>query len=390
MEDDRAKLQELIARAQAAEGAIDWGEVAARLEVLKARVDSGGDAGELAGALIELALQLTQRAGLQPPLAPEDELLGDHLAALQAGGERPFLGLDCGFNALNMLWNGLCPGLIVVAGQPSSGKTTFCRQIADEVARREGVPVVYVTLEQSREELRVKTLARLTAELAELGRAEPLDTLTIIRGAWGSGAGRDKRLAALELAAEEYREFAGNLYVVEGTAETTVQAIRQIVVWVLARHGRVPTLAGGPQCLVVIDYLQKLPLSVEDGRRVGSMRERVDLQVLRLRQLARELNSPVLVVSSQARDFYNDASMRVFKESGEIEYSADIAAVLVEEAAEKGGGQRLARDVRLVTVKNRNGPRGWVGFEFQPQYARFVPKADRWEPLPAGGGKQGA
>jgi replicative DNA helicase len=382
MEGEVDKLNELLARAQAAEGAVDWRAVAARLELLRASMERGEAVASVGADLIELGLELRQRAGHLPDIAPETELLSDHLEALKgARGDRPFLGLDCGFNALSMLWNGLCAGLIVLAGQPSSGKTTFCRQIADEVARREKVPVVFVTLEQSREELRVKALSRLTAELAELGACEPLDTLTIIRGGWGRGEVAARRLSALEQAAERYAEFGGNTYVVEGTADTTVEAIREVVVWVLSRHGVVPQPSGPPQCLVVVDYLQKLPLSAEDSRRVGSLREKIDLQVLRLRQLARELASPVLVVSSQARDFYNDASMRVFKESGEIEYSADIAAVLVEKAREESGQRRVARDVMLVTVKNRNGPRGAVAFEFQPQYARFVPKSDTWQPV---------
>lgn len=380
MGEGRERLDELIARAEAAEGAVDWQAVTAELERLRARAGAGGSAAEIAGELIELGLELMHSAGLLPPLASEGELLQEYVDSLKAAvGDRPYLGLDCGFNALNMLWNGLCPGLVVVAGQPACGKTTFCKQVADEVARRERVPVVYVSLEQSREELRVKSLARLSAELAEVGGTEPLDTLTIIRGQWGTGEKAQRRREALDRAVDEYASFAGHLYVVEGTAETTVQAIRQVALWVLARHEAAMEGGGARgRCLVIVDYLQKLPLSPEDGRRVSSLRERIDLQVLRLRQLARELDSPVLVVSSQARDFYNDASMRVFKESGEIEYSADVAAVLVEKDGE--GQERLARDVGLVTVKNRNGPRGAVGFEFQPQYARFVPTTDVWQP----------
>ena len=86
----------------------------------------------------------------------------DILNARRADG-RAWLGLDCGFNHLNEVLNGLTEGVIILAGAPSCGKTTLAKQIADHVAEVEKVPVLFYSFEQSAEELRIKSLARLSS-----------------------------------------------------------------------------------------------------------------------------------------------------------------------------------------------------------------------------------
>jgi replicative DNA helicase len=87
--------------------------------------------------------------------------------------------------------------------------------------------------------------------------------------------------------------------------------------------------------------------------------------------MARDLNVAVLCISSENRAGYGSARMDVFKESGGIEYSADIAAVLTEpKGATPANADYRALELRIV--KNRNGERGVIQFKFYPAIAKFV------------------
>jgi len=92
----------------------------------------------------------------------------DELDARRSDG-RVFLGLDCGFNHLNEVLNGLGTGVYILAGAPSCGKTTLAKNIADHVAEAEKVPVLFYSFEQSAEELRIKSLARLSLVDSRVG-----------------------------------------------------------------------------------------------------------------------------------------------------------------------------------------------------------------------------
>src|SRR5262249_5360926 len=72
-----------------------------------------------------------------------------------------FQGLDSGFQHLNYLCNGLDTGLFVLAAKPGEGKTTLVWQMCCQAAAINQVPVIFVSMEQSKWELRAKALARL-------------------------------------------------------------------------------------------------------------------------------------------------------------------------------------------------------------------------------------
>jgi replicative DNA helicase len=166
-----------------------------------------------------------------------------------------------------------------------------------------------------------------------------------------------------------YAETANHLTVVEGDDTTTIDVIREVATGKVAR-------AGASRCLVAVDYLQVLPLAAGDAGRVTSPKDRVDLHVSALRRLGRDLNASVLCISSENRAGYRSKAMDVFKESGGIEYSSDIAAVLTRDKAASAtatatatGGYRV-EDLNIV--KNRNGECGVVKFKFYASRAEFV------------------
>jgi replicative DNA helicase len=273
------------------------------------------------------------------------------LLSHQRGSE--FLGLDSGFAHFNALCNGLDTGLIVLAAPPGRGKTTLAWQIACQTAEICQVPVIFISMEQSKGELRAKALARLSK----------LEYRHILRGRLRSDdtANSQKLLDA----AHCYAVLGRHLTVVEGDENTTIDTIHQLAAMKLAQ-------SGADRCLVVVDYLQILPIRRQDADRVTSPRDRVDLHVSALRRMARELDSPVLAISAENRAGYRSRQLDVFKESGGIEYSADIAMILTRDKQNSPAADAEFRNLDLNIVKNRNGECGVVKFRFYAARAEFM------------------
>jgi replicative DNA helicase len=264
-----------------------------------------------------------------------------------------FTGLDSGFTILNEICNGLDTGLITVAAPPAVGKTTLAWQISQQVAQLNDVPVLFVSLEQSKKELRAKALARLSKIHAH----------HIARGRLHSND--PEQMAKVRQAANEYFAIGRNLTVIEGDDTTTIRTIADIAHAKMARDG-------ARRRLVAVDYLQILPLSPEDAGRITTAKDRVDFNVSALRRLARRLDSPVIAVSAQNRAGYESKKLDSFKESGAIEYSSDIAAILTRDRQTTGSTGEMFRAMELTIRKNRNGQEGVVKFKFYPERAEFI------------------
>jgi replicative DNA helicase len=291
----------------------------------------------------------------------EAEAWPAYLAALEAAQDpaHDFLGLDTGFAHLNYVANGLMAGLFVLGASPSTGKTTFVKQLADQVVEANpDAACLFVSLEQSREELRVKTLSRLSG----------VENRDILRGRL------DRALTgwkAVKEAAQGYHgAVAGRFFILEGDKTTTPDRIRLAAL-------QVKRATQAARLLVVVDYLQIVP--TEEQYR--DPRNRVDAVVSDLRRLARDLDAAVVAVSSVGRTSYASPGMAAFKESGGVEYGADLGAVMTRKADDpkgqstfKGITGRQWKRVSLDIVKNRNGERSRIEFDFFPQVSTFVEK----------------
>ena len=220
---------------------------------------------------------------------PDNELksLPEYVRVLQLksnGGD--FTGLDTDFDHLNRVFNGLGAGFHVIAAQPGAGKTTFAWQIANQVAALAKVPVIYVNYEQSKAELREKTLSRLTG----------IDTRQFRRGklTLEDPINKPKVLAAL---GQYAIEIAPHTTIVEADEKTTTLEIEMIVQGILKK-------AGATSCLLVVDYLQLVPHSGSLGKSALNMMDKVTLSISALRRIARKLNVSVLAISSHNRAGY--------------------------------------------------------------------------------------
>jgi len=265
--------------------------------------------------------------------------------------------IPTGFSLLDKcLGDGLYPGLCMIGAVPSLGKTTFALQIADNAALS-GTDVLIFSLEMSRFELISKSISRHTAMyLTENGgyAANAKSTREVSNGKyWRYFTDKDKEL--VEAAIRNYEKYADNVFVKEGVGDLSVIDIRKTVEEHIAATGKTP--------LVIVDYLQILaphPDYVRSAERVIA-----DKTTTELKRISRDFNTPVVVISSFNRQNYNQqVNFASFKESGGLEYGADILIGLQFDGVgndkysdtEAKSGKEY--HIELVILKNRNGRTG--------------------------------
>lgn len=284
----------------------------------------------------------------------------------------------------NALGGGLKRGLIVLGAINSVGKTTFLNMIADNLAES-GRPVLFVTVEQSAQELTAKSLSRrmylMDHDLGNVSYSE-LDTMSE-RRCWSDG-----RNALLAEARSWFNACVA-------PHERYLQAHNQPSVADIAETAYAMEERFDAKPIVIIDYLQILaPMSDRDNDK-----QAVDKNVMALRQLSRDLKTTVICVSSLNRSSYSGAiSIDSFKESGAIEYSADILLGLqprdlaeslegVSEGKQKAEATKIMtnmkaafrRECEIVILKQRAGvvPAKGLPIDFLPRFSLFEePRSD--------------
>lgn len=271
-----------------------------------------------------------------------------------------FPGLD------KALDGGLYEGLYVLGAVSSLGKTAFCMQIADQLAAA-GTDVLVFTLEMSAFELMARSISRETF-LTDATKGRTLSkTVRGVLDPRRRARSPARELAHLEAAQERYGSYASHIWFVEGDHETGLEAIRRGVERHLSETGRKP--------VVVIDYLQIIaPSDVH-----FTDKQNLDRAVCALKKLSRTHGLTLLAISSFNRENYNlEATMSAFKESGGIDYSADVLLGLQA----RGAGSRNfsleeekkkdPRELELKILKNRSAALGSPSpFRYYPAYSCF-------------------
>ncbi len=290
-----------------------------------------------------------------------------------------------GFGSLDSLLDGgLYAGLYVVGAISSLGKTTFCLQIADQIAQR-GQYVLVFSLEMAKNELIAKTVSRLTLikDLAEYqSTAHAKTTRGILTGTrYGHYSQTEREL--IRWAVENYSETGANyISITEGVGNVGTAEIREKVEKYV-RAGKLP--------IVLIDYLQILaPADIR-----ATDKQNTDKAVLELKRLSRDYNIPILAISSFNRDNYTaPVNLASFKESGAIEYSSDCLIGLQYEGMdyidgetdgarqkrirklvkeqEQIGRSGQAQSIQVKVLKHRNGSKGDIMLDFYPMFNYFT------------------
>jgi len=275
--------------------------------------------------------------------------------------------ISTGFKMLDdTLRGGLREGLICVGGISSLGKTTLALQIMDNIAKQ-GKDVLIFSLEMSAHELRAKTIARESYNLAieQTGFSQDAVTTIEILDRELLQALPKQNQATFTQAYGRYLKYAKHIFIHEAVGKFTVNDIKARVEEHIKATGRTP--------VILVDYLQILQ-PAEPGL---SDKAKVSYDVLMLKQLSRDNHTPVMVISSFNRDSYDkSASFSSFKESGEIEYSADALLALQLTAIRTGEDiaealNEAPRRIDVKFLKNRNGTLGISSFNATLAYNCF-------------------
>ena len=209
--------------------------------------------------------------------------------------------LKSGYPNLDAVTN-LYPGLYVIGAISSIGKTTFVHQMCDQIAEA-GSHVLFISMEQSTLELASKSIARnIAKEDAEYG----LTSLQVRRSGLSD--------PAIQKARDKYMAYADRVIVAECSFQATIRNISALVENYLKKYNVKP--------VVVIDYLQVIQA---DPKLHMSTKDLVDYHVRILKKLQSDYQLTMIVVSSVNRQNYMTAiDFESFKESGGIEYTADV------------------------------------------------------------------
>jgi len=268
----------------------------------------------------------------------------------QHGGD--ITGISTGFSDFDNMTSGLQRSdLIIVAGRPAMGKTTFAMNIAEHVAINNKLPVAVFSMEMSAEQLVMRilsSLSRVNLQSIRTGKLNDED--------W------NRITTAISLLSE------APLFIDEsgGLNPTELQA-----------RARRLMREQGELGLIVVDYVQLMQVpDIKENRTVE-----VSAISRALKLLAKDLNIPVIALSQLNRGLEQRPDKRPrmadLRESGSLEQDADIIVFIYrdevyhEDSQDKGTAE-------IIIGKQRNGPTGKVKLTFLGNITKFENYSDTY------------
>jgi replicative DNA helicase len=286
---------------------------------------------------------------------PIKEVLSKSFEAIEKLFEKPGLvtGVETGFVDLDRMTAGFQPSdLIIIAGRPSMGKTSFALDISRFASTRRGIPTAIFSLEMSKEQLALRLLcseARVDSTKVRTGYLGKAD--------WPKLTAAGSRLADAPIFIDDS------------------PAVSSLDVRAKARRLYAEHKVG----LIVIDYLQLM----HSNRNSESRQLEISEISRSMKALAKELNVPIVALSQLSRAVESRTDKRPMlsdlRESGSIEQDADVVMFIYRdevynpEAGQEGKAEILVR-------KQRNGPIGEAHIAFLKNYTRFENLEEREMP----------
>ena len=316
------------------------------------------------GSLFELsqknmAQEYTQ---IDPIVKQAHELLVKAAHNQESGG---LTGISTGFTQLDKITAGWQPSdLVIIAGRPAMGKTSFALSLAKNIAIDSRVPVAFFSLEMNN----VQLVNRLLSNVCSISGSKIL-----------SG----------QLDPSDWERFDNNIRKMEG-APIYVDDTPGLSVFELRTKARRLVREHGIKVLMV-DYLQ---LMNANGMRFSSRQEEVSTISRSLKGLAKELNIPVLALSQlnrtvEQRDGIEGKRPQLsdLRESGAIEQDADLVLFVHRpeyyRIFQDEKGNDLHGKAQIIIAKHRKGATDDVLLSFRGEYTRFAnPDEDSF--MPAG------
>mgnify|MGYP002876999589 FL=1 len=253
-------------------------------------------------------------------------------------------GISSGFRDIDEMTSGLQPAdLIIVAGRPSMGKTSFMMNMAESAAISGESPVLVFSMEMPSDSLVLRMLS-------SLGR---IDQTKIRTGQLGDDDW--PRLTSAVTLLNDKPLF------IDDTAALSPNEIRSRARRVVREHGKLG--------MILLDYIQLMQVSGTTENRAGEISE-----ISRsLKSIAKEFDCPVIAGSQLNRSLEQRPDKRPImsdlRESGAIEQDADvIMAIYRDEVYHEDAEKGIAE---IIILKQRNGPIGRKKLAFVGQYTKF-------------------
>lgn len=258
-------------------------------------------------------------------------------------------GVASGFDELDKVTSGWQKSdLIILAARPAMGKTAFALSMAKNMAIDNHVPVGFFSLEMSNVQLvnrLISNVCEIKGEKLKNGQLEPYEWIQL-----------DKQIKRL---------YDAPLYV-DDTPSLTIFELQTKVRRLVKEHG---------VKIIMIDYLQ---LMGAGDSRIGNRQEEVATISRALKQLAKELNIPIIALSQVNReagkregDEGKRPQLTDLRESGSIEQDADIVCFIHRPEYYHIGGEEMKGKAVIIIAKHRNGAVGDVNLRFRAIYASF-------------------
>ena len=276
------------------------------------------------------------------------ELLSNVFLDLKQKSLNPALaGLTSGFYELDSFTQGFQKSdLIIIAGRPSMGKTALALNIGLNVIKALTLPVVFFSLEMSKEQL----IYRLITTETNISNMR-LKTGNLYKEDWLKLNKTIQNLSSLPL-------------FIDDTPNPTIQDIKMKIKKVIFEQNQIG--------LIIIDYLQLM----QNTKFKTETRSQELSQITRsLKNIAREFQVPIIALSQLSRSVENRTNKRPIlsdlRESGSIEQDADVVLMLYRESYYNSNPINTNNSIQLIIAKQRNGPVGTIDLQFDPKIMRF-------------------
>ena len=315
--------------------------------------DESNDVDDLLQEAEGRLFEISQR-NVKKDVTQIDPVIGQAIEQIQAAANREsgLSGLESGYHDLDELTSGWQNSdLIIIAARPAMGKTAFVLSMAKNMAVEYNTPVAIFSLEMSNLQL----VNRLISNTCEL-EGEKIKSGRLSQIEWDQLMSRIKHLNGAPL----YIDDTPSLSIFE----LRTKARR------LVREHQVK--------FIIIDYLQLMNAS---GMKFGSREQEVSMISRSLKQLAKELNIPIVALSQlnravESRTDGKRPQLSDLRESGAIEQDADIVCFIHRpeyylHSDQDASGNDIRGLAEFIVAKHRSGKVDDVKMRFRSKFARF-------------------
>ena len=324
---------------------------------------------EAEGSLFELS-----RRNMRKDYTQIDPVISNAVEVIQkaAANKDGLTGVPTGYHKLDNITSGWqASDLVIIAGRPAMGKTSFALSMAKNIAADYKVPMAFFSLEMSN----VQLVNRLISNCCEIQGSKILNG-QLKPDEWER---LDKRL----------NNLIGSPLYVDDTPGLSVFELRTKARRLVRDHG---------VKIIMIDYLQ---LMNANGMRFSSRQEEVSTISRSLKQIAKELDIPILALSQLNRGVESREGLEGkrpqlsdLRESGAIEQDADMVLFVHRpeyyHIYQDENGRDLHGMAQIIIAKHRKGATGDVLLNFRGEFTRFENPEDTSSNLnnaPIGGGE---